>query len=336
VLKARIRKYFDRVGLVAIVVFTVGCGDSTMSEPSSTAMPGQQNNPSAPYVVVLGIAQDAGYPQAGCQRECCQRVRRDPSLRGYAACLAIVDPVSHQRWMIECTPDFREQLQLLDQLAPTESPSGTSDLSGILLTHAHIGHYTGLIHLGHEAMGAANIPVHAMPRLTEFLKTSGPWSQLVEYKNIELRPLADQKTIELNDRIRVTPLLVPHRDEFSETVAFRIEGPNRSVLFVPDIDKWERWNVRIEDVLADVDLAYVDGTFYADGELPGRSMDQIPHPFIAESIERFAPLSKSQRGKIRFFHLNHTNPAHDPDGDAAKRIRAAGHDVARRGDQYSL
>ncbi len=329
-------KYLNRVGLVTIVVFTVGCGDNLKSEPSNTAIHGGQNNSSAPYVVVLGIAQDAGYPQAGCQRECCQRVRRDPSLRGYAACLAIVDPVSQQRWMLECTPDFREQLQLLDQLAPTDSPSGTSGLSGILLTHAHVGHYTGLIHLGHEAMEAAKMPVHAMPRLTEFLKTSGPWSQLVDYKNIELRPLADQKTIELNDRIRVTPLLVPHRDEFSETVAFRIEGPDRSVLFVPDIDKWERWDVRIEDVLATVDLAYVDGTFYADGELPGRSMDQIPHPFIAESIERVAPQPASERGKIRFFHFNHTNPAHDPGGDAAKRIRAAGHDTARQGDRYSL
>jgi len=330
---------------VAVVVFAAGCGDGSTSQPSNTALPGGLNGSaalspasqsSAPYVVVLGIAQDAGFPQAGCQRECCRRVRSDPSLRGYAACLAIVDPVSKQRWMLECTPDFREQLQLLDQLAPVESPTGTSELSGILLSHAHIGHYAGLIHLGHEAMAAAKIPVHAMPRLTEFLKTSGPWSQLVDLKNIELRSLADQKTIALNDRIRVTPLIVPHRDEFSETVAFRIEGPDHSVLFLPDIDKWERWDVKIETVLETVDLAYVDGTFYADGELPNRSMDQIPHPFIVESIERFAPLSTSQRSKIRFFHFNHTNPAHDPDGDAVKRIRAAGHDVARRGEKYSL
>ncbi len=302
---------------------------------ASESLPAAPNS-SAPFVVVLGVAQDAGYPQAGCNRDCCRRAWNDPSLRRNAACLAVVDPISQQRWMLECTPDFRDQLQRLDRLAPVDIKPGTSGLTGILLTHAHIGHYTGLIHLGHEAMGTKGVPVYAMPRMSEFLRTSGPWSQLVAFKNIELRSLVQRQTIMLNDRIRVTPILVPHRDEFSETVAFQIEGPNRSVLFLPDIDKWDRWDVQVEDVLAAVDRAYVDGTFFADGELPHRSMDQIPHPFIVESMERFAPLSKSERNKIRFIHLNHTNPAHDPGSDAVKRIIAAGYDVARQNERFAL
>ncbi|MDP6556101.1 MAG: MBL fold metallo-hydrolase [Pirellulaceae bacterium] len=338
-------QFIYSVGLLAFVALATGCNPNSSGDSPKMPLPlGTVDSPefpvesrsSAPYVVVLGVAQDAGYPQAGCQRDCCRRVWRDPSLRGYAACLAIIDPVSQQRWMLECTPDFREQLQLLDRLAPVKSESGTSDLNGILLTHAHIGHYSGLIHLGHEAMGASGIPVYAMPRMIEFLRTSGPWSQLVAFRNIELRSLADQQTIVLNDRIRITPLLVPHRDEFSETVGFRIEGPQHSVLFLPDIDKWDRWNVRVEDVLGTVDRAYVDGTFFADGELPHRSMDQIPHPFIVESIARFAPLSTSECDKIRFLHFNHTNPAHDPNSDAVRTIRAAGHDIARRGEMFSL
>jgi pyrroloquinoline quinone biosynthesis protein B len=257
-------------------------------------------------------------------------------LRRDAACLAIVDPLSKQRWMIECTPDFREQLQRLDRIAPVPAKAGTPGLAGIFLTHAHIGHYTGLIHLGHEAIGAKNIPVYTMQRMAHFLRTSGPWSQLVEFKNIELRLLREGETIVLNDRIRVTPLLVPHRDEFSETVAFRIQGPNHSVLFLPDIDKWQRWDQSVEDVLATVDRAYVDGTFFGDGELPNRSMDQIPHPFIVESMKRFAPLASTERQKIRFIHLNHTNPAHDLGGDAVERIIAGGYDVARQGEQFGL
>lgn len=333
------------VGLVAIVAFAVGCEkEPEKDSPKAESAPIADNAAelsvtpvtSAPFVVVLGVAQDAGYPQAGCRRDCCRRVRNDPSLRGYAACLAIVDPVSKQRWIIECTPDFREQLQLLDRLTPVGTDSEVSALTGILLTHAHVGHYAGLIHLGHEAMGTSRIPVYAMPRMSRFLTSQGPWSQLVAYKNIQLRSLTAQQTISLNDRIRITPLLVPHRDEFSETIAFRIEGPKRSVLFLPDIDKWDRWDVRVEDVLATVDRAYLDGTFFADGELPHRSMDQIPHPFIVESIERFSPLPKAERNKIRFLHFNHTNPAHHPASDAVRRIRAAGHEISQRGEQFAL
>lgn len=339
-------QFIYSVGLLALVGLATGCNSNPSEEdPPKTPLPQASTDSSetpadsrssAPYVVVLGVAQDAGYPQAGCHKDCCRRVWNDPSLRGYAACLAIVDPVTQQRWMLECTPDFREQLHLLDRLAPVEFASGTSHLNGILLTHAHIGHYSGLIHLGHEAMGASGIPVYAMPRMTGFLRKSGPWSQLVDLKNIELRALADQQTIALNDRIQITPLLVPHRDEFSETIGYRIEGPQHSVLFLPDIDKWDRWDVRIEDVLGTVDRAYVDGTFFADGELPHRSMDQIPHPFIVESIKRFESLSASERDKIHFLHFNHTNPAHDSDSDAVKTIRAAGHDIARRGKKFSL
>ncbi|MFP6674580.1 MAG: MBL fold metallo-hydrolase [Pirellulaceae bacterium] len=334
--------------LILLVALTGGCQREQSAEITETvveagttlesaAQPSAKSTPSAsPFVVVLGTAQDAGYPQAGCNRECCRRVWYDLSLHRDAACLAIVDPISKQRWMFECTPDFREQLQRLDRIAPVDSQPGTSGLTGIFLTHAHIGHYTGLIHLGHEAIGARGIPVFAMPRMANFLRTSGPWSQLVEFKNIELRSLQEQKAIVLNDRIRVTPILVPHRDEFSETVAFRIEGPKHAVLFLPDIDKWDRWDQSVEDVLKTVDRAYVDGTFFDDSELPHRSMAEIPHPFIVESMKRFAPLSRDERHKIRFIHLNHTNPAHDVSGKAVERIIAGGYDVARQSERFDL
>ena len=99
-------------------------------------------------------------------------------------------------------------------------------------------------------------------------------------------------------------------------------------MFIPDIDKWKRWDRRLEDVLADVDLAYVDGTFHANGEIAYRDMSEIPHPFITESMERLGPLPAAERAKVRFIHLNHTNPALRPDSDARKEIEAAGFGVA--------
>ncbi len=275
-----------------------------------------------PHLVVLGIAQDGGAPQPGCMKSCCAGRTR----RLHVACLGIVDPDRGEQWLIDATPDLGAQLAMLAE----------PRLSGILLTHAHIGHYTGLVHLGREVMGADHVPVYAMPRMTEFLRTNGPWGQLVTMGNIELRPLAAGEPVRLSERITVTPFLVPHRDEYSETVGFRIDGPGRSAVYIPDIDKWERWDRRIEDVIADADVAWLDGTFYDDGELPGRDMAAIPHPFITESMQRFGSLPAEQRDKIRFIHLNHTNPALRDGSPAREAVEAAGFHVAGEGERFGL
>lgn len=291
--------------------------------------------------MVLGVAQDAGYPQTACRRACCDAARRDGALARHVASLAIVDPASGQRWLVDCTPDVGEQLALLDALAPPGSRDARELASqpcvdGVLLTHAHIGHYTGLMDFGREVTGAQGAAVYAMPRMTAFLKENGPWGQLVELGNIELRAMAADRAVILNGRVRVTPLLVPHRDEYSETVGFRIEGPGRSVLYIPDIDKWEKWDRRIEDEIARVDVAYLDGTFFDGEELGGRDMSEIPHPFVRESLTRFAALPASERGKIRFIHLNHTNALLRAGSDARKAVAAAGLGVAQQGEVVGL
>ncbi|MFQ5599671.1 MAG: MBL fold metallo-hydrolase [Candidatus Krumholzibacteriia bacterium] len=286
-----------------------------------------------PYLVVLGIAQDGGAPQAGTKQH---PGWHDPARRRRVVCLGIVDPVSSERWLFEATPDFPEQLQVLDAIAPAPQKPG---LAGIFLTHAHMGHYTGLVHLGHEAMGARGVPVHAMPRLREFLSTNGPWDQLVRFGNIQLRTLRNELPVRLNERLTVTPFRVPHRQEYSETVGLRIDGPSRSVLFLPDIDSWEELDATgtpIEERLADVDVAYLDGTFYANGEIPGRDMSGFPHPFMTHSMERFAPLAPDARQKIRFIHLNHTNPALMGDNQARRALEARGFRVAEEMERVDL
>ena len=254
----------------------------------------------APFALVLGIAQDGGYPQAGCNRPDCEKAWRDPKLRKLVASLAIVDPATRERWIIDATPDFPEQLRKLDEIAPGPLP-------GILITHAHIGHYLGLAHLGREVLGARAVKVYAMPRMSAFLRNNGPWDQLIRLGNIELVALEDGRELRLNERIAVTPLQVPHRDEYSETAGFIVRGPGKAVLWLPDIDKWEKWPASLESVLERVDVAYVDGTFYSAGELPGRDMSEIPHPLMVETLARLArsPL----KAKIRFIHLNQSNPA---------------------------
>lgn len=285
-----------------------------------------------PYLVVLGTAQDGGVPQAGAFGE---PGWTDPSKRRLVVCLGLVDPASSRRWMFEATPDFREQLWRLQQASPSNESPG---LAGVFLTHAHIGHYTGLMFLGHESIGAKGVPVYAMARMKQFLETSGPWSQLARLKNIELRELSAGARVSLPGGLSVTPFLVPHRQEYSEVVGFRIAGPRRSVLFIPDIDSWDQWDAagtRLEDELAKVDAAYLDGTFFANGEIPGRDMTGFPHPFITTTMDRLKALPESERAKVRFIHLNHTNPALWP-GPARREIEARGFRVTEQGERLGL
>ena len=284
---------------------------------------------SSQYITVLGIAQDGGYPQAGCNQEHCLRHWRGEEAKRQVVSLGLTDKESGQNWLFEATPDFTAQLQQL-QLA-----SKSTNLSGIFLTHAHMGHYAGLLQLGREAMGAKGIPVYVMPRMKEFLENNAPWSQLVALGNIKLILMEPDKPIQLTPTIWVTPLQVPHRDEFSEAVGFRVETSEKSLLFIPDIDKWPLWERDIRAEVARVDVALLDATFYQEGELPNRNMSEIPHPFVAETIALFSPLPTAEKRKIKFIHFNHTNPL-ILEGPERNRVKNLGFDVATEGERIHL
>ena len=284
-----------------------------------------------PFIVVLGNAQDAGYPQAGCSKECCNNYYSGKEKKHFVSCIVLIDPQTKQRWMFDCTPDFPAQLHLLDSIFPSEKT-----LDGIFLTHAHMGHYTGLMYLGREAINTKNIPVYCMPDMQEFLQTSNPWQQLVSIGNIDLIPMKPDTAVQLTKNISVTPFCVPHRDEISETVGYKITAGERSVIFIPDIDKWERWETDILELIPHNDLFFLDGTFFKDGEIPGRNMSEIPHPFIEETMSLFDKLSSRDRAKIHFIHLNHTNPALMENSGAQKEIEAKGFKVALQNAVYSF
>ena len=272
-----------------------------------------------PYVVVLGIAQDGGAPHAGCQKDCCATRWNDPSKYLMVSSIGIVDPNTKETWMIDATPDFPKQLEIL-------TGNDHNKLKGIFLTHAHIGHYTGLMFLGREVMGSNSVPVYAMPKMAKYLRSNGPWSQLVDLENIVIEKLKNERSVKLNDRIKVTPFQVPHRDEFSETVGYKIEGANKSLIFIPDIDKWSKWDKDIVTIVKENDYAILDGSFYQNGEIIGRDMSEIPHPFIIESLETLK--SSLDNSEVYFIHLNHTNPALIKESEAQKQILKAGFKIA--------
>ena len=280
-----------------------------------------------PYIQVLGVAQDGGFPQANCQKECCKAVFEGKTARQFVSCMAVVDPISNQQWLFDATPDFTQQLHLLSNPAPKNL--------GIFLTHAHIGHYTGIMYLGREAMGANQVKVYTMPKMKNFIEQNGPWSQLVTLRNIDLQPIKEDSVIVLNERISVQAFKVPHRDEFSETVGYKIITANKSAVFIPDIDKWQKWNRSLEELVKSVDYAFLDGTFYKDGEI-NRPMSEVPHPFVTETMDLLKNLPAAQKAKVHFIHFNHTNPVMNAQSLENKEVKQKGFKVAFQGQRVEL
>ena len=281
-----------------------------------------------PYVVVLGIAQDGGAPHAGCEKSCCIELW-ESGKKEKVSSIGIVNPLTKQSWLFDATPDFPSQYRILTENHNTE-------LVGIFLTHAHMGHYTGLLHLGREVMGKKNVPVYVMSRMKRFLETNGPWNQLVTLKNINLKLIENNKDIKIGEQLFIEPFLVPHRDEYSETVGYRIIGKEKSLAFIPDIDKWEKWHGSIFQLALNTDILLLDGTFYSQNEIPHRNMAEIPHPFIIESMETLSELNSENRSKIHFIHFNHSNPAIKDNSPAYHTIKSKRFNLAREGDRFNL
>ncbi|MCX6351105.1 MAG: MBL fold metallo-hydrolase [Bacteroidetes bacterium] len=294
--------------------------------PKKTQEPSTQITETS--LIVLGAMQDGGAPHIGCKKDCCKDLFLHPDANRKVVSIGIIDPENKKNFLFEATPDISTQLKNLQRhsgFSTKETPDA------IFLTHAHIGHYAGLMYLGKEAMDADKVKVYAMPRMKSFLENNGPWSQLVKLNNIDLQPINADEKITLTPNIKVTPFKVPHRDEYSETVCYLIEGKHKKVLFIPDINKWEKWERNIAEAITKVDYAFLDATFYDGEELNNRNMLEIPHPFILESMKTFKNLPANQKSKIYFIHFNHTNPVLNHQSKQYKTLIENGFKVAEVG-----
>ena len=281
-----------------------------------------------PQIVVLGIAQDGGAPHAGCEKRCCIE-QWESGKKEKVSSIGIVNPLTKRSWLFDATPDFPSQYRILTENHNTE-------LVGIFLTHAHMGHYTGLLFLGIEVVGKKNVPVYVISRMKRFLETNGPWSQLVTLKNINLKLIENNKYIKIGEQLFIEPFLVPHRDEYFETVGYLIIGNEKSLAFIPDIDKWEKWHGSIFQLVLNTDILLLDGTFFSQSEILHRNMAEIPPPLVTESMETLSELNWENRNKVHFTHYNHSNRAIKDKSPAYHTIKAKRFNLARGGDRFNL
>jgi len=276
-------------------------------------------------IKILGVVQDGGFHHLANNRTCCENIQQ----KKFVTSIILINNENNESYLFDASPDINEQLNFMGDRI-------NKDLKGIFLTHAHIGHYTGLMFFGREALNSNLINVFAMPRMKKFLETNGPWSQLVKLNNINLIQIHSESVFSLSDQIRITPFEVPHRGEFSETVGYKIHGPNKTALFIPDIDKWYLWEKSIVDEIRKVDYALIDATFYDSKEVNYRDISEIPHPFVIETMSLFKNSSKKEKSKIYFIHLNHTNPLLDEKSKEFNDIINKGYNVAYEGLELNL
>ena len=274
---------------------------------------------------ILGVVQDGGLPHLGSNKLCCENYEK----RRYVTSIMLINNENNESYLFDASPDINEQLNFMGDRIK-------KDLKGIFLTHAHIGHYTGLMYFGREALNSKSINVYAMPRMKKFLENNGPWSQLISLKNISIKEINNNSKFSIDPNVIIQPIEVPHRAEFSETVGYKIYGPNKTALFIPDIDKWYLWETSIVDEIMKVDYALIDATFYNSKEINYRDISEIPHPFVIESMELFDELDTNEKNKIYFIHLNHTNPLLDKNSDEYKYVIAKGYNIAEEGIKLEL
>jgi len=312
-------KYFF---IILLSVYSLGCNDFSQEK---------ENKSSEILLKVLGTIQDGGIPHMGCSKECCSNYLLSKKSRIGVSSLGVSNLKHNTNYIIDATPNIN--FQLIDLIGNAD-PS--KKLNGIFLTHAHMGHYAGLLNFGRESLNSKNIPLYLMPKFYNFILNNGPWNQLVELNNIKLNKIYNREKVTLHNNLSFTPIQVPHRDEYSETVGYVIEGIHKKALYIPDIDKWAKWEVSIVEMIKSVDYAFLDGTFFDEKEINNRDISEIPHPFIIESLKLFKELDESEKSKVYFIHLNHTNPVLNSESSEYKKVISAGFNIAKTGMEFFL
>ena len=312
-------KYFF---IILLSVYSLGCNDFSQEK---------ENKSDEILLKVLGTIQDGGIPHMGCSKECCSNYFLSKKSRIGVSSLGVSNLKYNTNYIIDATPNIN--FQLIDLIGNAD-PS--KKLNGIFLTHAHMGHYAGLLNFGRESLNSKNIPLYLMPKFYNFILNNGPWNQLVELNNIKLNKIYNREKVILHNNLSFTPIQVPHRDEYSETVGYVIEGVHKKALYIPDIDKWAKWEVSIVEMIKSVDYAFLDGTFFDEKEINNRDISEIPHPFIIESLKLFEELDESEKSKVYFIHLNHTNPVLNSESSEYKKVISAGFNIAKTGMEFFL
>jgi pyrroloquinoline quinone biosynthesis protein B len=278
-------------------------------------------------VKVLGSGQDAGIPHIGCFCQTCNKARINPEQRRLGPSIGLFDGEGRECYIIDASPDFKYQLDMVMEEIPEDKREGRLAISGIFLTHAHFGHTIGLLQLGKEALYVKELPVFCTGEMADFLQNNHPFRLLVERENIVFKEIYPDKERDFED-FTLIPFSVPHRHEVADCVGFSIfsKKSNKTLIYIPDTDQWTEG---ILERIRKADIALIDGTFYSRGEIS--RFDDVPHPPIEDTMN----VLKEIETDIFFTHINHTNPI-NIDGEERHHMEDLGFKMAFDGMSLEL
>ena len=288
-------------------------------------------------VTILGIAQDAGIPQAGCSCERCLNAHENPELKRYPVSIGI-QGVDGSKHLIEVTKNLSEQLRTWSK---NKIEGNIFIPDSVTITHLHLGHIEGIGQFGKPVMGIKNLPIYLSQKNNDSIQERNDIKLMIKEENIKL--ISENNFRPMNDcGFTLEFIPIPHRSELGDTSAILIKGPKKNLLFLPDQDSWsetlDSFSVKsIRALLTSlrVDIALVDGTFWNLNELPGRDLSKIPHPTIEESIRRLG-IKKINDPDIFFIHLNHSNPVNDRDSEERNLVESYGWSICERNHTLSI
>jgi pyrroloquinoline quinone biosynthesis protein B len=212
-------------------------------------------------IKILGSGQDAGIPHTGCYCDVCTKARKDIKYRRFGPSIALLDKKGGFCYFIDASPDFKYQLDMVKGDVDKIKRKGKIPVSGILLTHAHFGHCSGLWRLGLEALDEKNLLLFCTPKMGQLLQNNYPFNLLVQRKNIKIKEIQPNEEFEL-EGFECIPIQVPHRNEAADTVGYIIKSKKRTI-YLPDIDYWTD---TVIDEIRTADIAIIDGTFHSKDE----------------------------------------------------------------------
>lgn len=278
-------------------------------------------------VVVLGAAAGGGVPQWNCGCRVCQAARTDhPELQSTQASLAVSADRKHW-YLINASPDLRQQLIQARQLHPAPGKLRHSPIAGVILTNGEIDAIAGLLSMRE----GWPFTIYAHPKVLATLKANSVFNVLSE-QNVKRQPVAIDQAFEpaLPDGSPSGIEILPF--EVTGKGAWYLEGERREGreaagdtlgLRIRDkaTDKFFYFLAACAEVTDDLKsrlkgapLVFFDGTVWRDDEMivaglstkTGQSMGHISMSGEQGAIAALESLGIER--KI-FLHINNSNPA---------------------------
>jgi pyrroloquinoline quinone biosynthesis protein B len=305
-------------------------------------------------VVVLGAAAGGGVPQWNCGCPVCLKARTDPELRRTQASIAVSADGEHW-FLINASPDLRQQLIATPQLQPRAGKLRHSPISGVILTNGEIDAVAGLLSMRE----GSPFTIYAHEKVLAILRANSIFNVLSE-NNVRRQAIEVDRAFEpvltggAPSGIEIQPFEVPGKSAWylegkvhpggrigaGDTLGLRIRDKATGNYFY-FLAACAQVTDDLKSRLGGAPLVFFDGTVWRDDELiaaglgtkTGQAMGHIAMSGDSGAIGSLAALDI---GTKIFLHINNSNPALLHDSAERKMAERAGWQIPADGTEITL